>query len=505
MPARLPSVTLALLPLAASIAVAQVHYHEDGRPWKQRVNKGPDAAVPGWFYNLGVTGLRVQLIKERPKHLQVMHVLEGSPAEGQVLVGDVITGAGGKPFQTEHRNGYGMKVFGPHGPIQAFAEALEACQRARRKRGRLTLLIERKGKAARRTLQLGAGLGGYSATYPARCKKSDRVLDQLLAYLAEHQGKNGSWGSPPQDTFAPLAMLASGDRRYLPHVIKSARFHAETTQAKDRSGLINWRYMAAGIVLSEVYLATREAWIKPELAEVLTFLLSSQYTHMSQINPKARETHPGAVPKDALRAHGGWGHNPGFEGYGPIAMITGQGALAMALMSRCGIEVPKHRHQMAYKFLARGTGRNGYLWYADQVAGHDKWADMGRTGASAIACALSPYGDPEHKALAARQAKVIGANPLSFPDTHGSPLMGMAYAAMGARLDPPGFRRLLDANRWWFTLARCPDGSFYYQPNRDNAGYNPKSRIRASAVVAFIMAMRKPALHITGKPYRRKR
>ena len=30
----------------------QVHYHPTGRPWDQRASAGPDAEVPGWYYNL---------------------------------------------------------------------------------------------------------------------------------------------------------------------------------------------------------------------------------------------------------------------------------------------------------------------------------------------------------------------------------------------------------------------------------------------------------------------
>ena len=77
--------------------------------------------------------------------------------------------------------------------------------------------------------------------------------------------------------------------------------------------------------------------------------------------------------------------------------------------------------------------------------------------------------------------------------------MGMAYAAMAANIDPANFRRLMDANRWWFTLAQCPDGSFYYQPNRDNAGYGADARMTATAVTAFIFTIPKRSLVITGK------
>jgi hypothetical protein len=51
-------------------AMAQVHYHDSGHPWKQRVSGGPDAEVPGWYYNLGITGMRAELVADEPKSLQ---------------------------------------------------------------------------------------------------------------------------------------------------------------------------------------------------------------------------------------------------------------------------------------------------------------------------------------------------------------------------------------------------------------------------------------------------
>jgi len=71
-------------------------------------------------------------------------------------------------------------------------------------------------------------------------------------------------------------------------------------------------------------------------------------------------------------------------------MLTAQGALAFALMHRCGIDIDQARHQPAYEFLRRSAGTNGYIWYKDQAAGENDWADMGRTGTSAIAHQLSP-------------------------------------------------------------------------------------------------------------------
>lgn len=491
---------LAVLCLASPLQ-AQVDYHDDDSPWGERAESGPDAEVPGWFYNLGITGLRAQLIADQPKALLIKYVFPKSPASGHVERGDLIVGADGQLFREEHRDGYGERVFGADGPISELAKALEECQSGGG-HGKLALTLRRGSKTHEVVLDVGQKYGTYAATYPGTCAKSDKVLAELLEYIVVYQTKEGSFGDPVHNTFAPLALLASGDAKYLPAVERNVRYHCRDTYPNDKrySALINWTYMSAAIVLSEYHLATGEKWVLPELQEVHDHLANGQYLHMSQINPKAQESHPDSYPRGPKDSHGGWGHNPGFEGYGPIAMLTGQGALAYSLMDRCGIQVDRIRHDAAYEFLKRGAGPNGYVWYGDQIGGGaDGWADMGRTGATGIANFLSPYDDPVYRERALAHAKVIGQHPQSFPDTHGSPPMGMAYAALAANTDPDSFRKLMDANRWWFTMAQCPDGSFYYQPNRDNAGYGSDARMTASSVVAFIFAIPRQSLVITGK------
>lgn len=487
-----------LMLAAAAPLSAQVHYHEDGRPWTERASEGPDAEVPGWFYNLGRTGLRVELVAAAPTHLVVRHVFKDSPAHGRVEVGDHIVGAHGKRFETPHRNGYGMEVFGPQGPLLDFASALEACQ-GKSGDGRIELLLERDGKPRQAVVSVGTSYGEFAPSFPAECKKSARILAELLEQLVAAQRDDGSFWDPVVDTFAPLALIASGKREHLAAAERNARHHARTTKAVDEDSLINWRYMSAGIVLSEFHAATGEAWVLEELEEVRDFLMSSQYTSLAQVNPKAKVSHPDSYPTDARQQHGGWGHNRGFEGYGPIAMLTGQGALTLALLHHCGVKIDRERLDAATAFLERGAGANGYVWYADDVAGDKDWADMGRTGAAGIALHLHPWPNASTKSRARKHSLVIGEHPLSFPDTHGSPIMGMGYAALAANIDPENFRRLMDANRWWFTLAQCTDGSFYYQPNRDNAGYGADSRLSASAVTAFIFSIPKRNLLVTGR------
>ena len=486
-----------LLLCHASTSQAQVDYGNES-PWDQRAKSGPDAKVPGWFYNLGITGLRAQLVRDEPKALLIKYVFPKSPADGQVQIGDRIVGAGGERFKENHRNGYGEKVFGADGPISELAQVLEECQSADRK-GKLPLTLRRGKEIIEVVLDIGTKYGTFSPTFPNQCKKSDLILAELLNYLVGHQQKDGSFGDPVHDTFAPLALLASGEAKYLPAIERNVMYHCGVTKAKDLS-LINWSYMSAAIVLSEYYLATRDEAVLPDLQKVHDLIAKSQYLHMSQIDPKSKKSHPDDFPKGPKDSHGGWGHNPGFEGYGPIAMLTGQGALAYSLMQRCGIKINRKNHDAAYDFLSRGTGKNGYVWYGDKKGGGpNNWADMGRTGATGIANFLSPYDGAVYQERALSHAKVIGTHPQSFPDTHGSPMMGMAYTALAASVDADSFRKLIDANRWWFTMAHCTDGSFYYQPNRDNSYYGSDSRTLASSVTAFILTIPKRGLVMTGK------
>ena len=425
----------------------------------------------------------------------------GSPADGIVAVGDVLTGAGGAAFVEDHQDGYGPDVFGAQGPIGEFAVALEAAQTPTGG-GNLDVTLVRGGMAQDAVIPVGTEYGSFGATYPFNCRKSAQIRAELLDYLVATQGSDGSWGVAPQNTFAPLALLTSDDPEHRAAAEASVQFHAQTTRGDftELRGLDNWRYMAAGIVLSEYYLLTGDADILPELQEVHDFIVRSQYQDRSQVNPRVQLSHPGSFPSTSEEQHGGWGHNPGFEGYGPIAMTTGQGALVLALMERCGIAVRRSRLDAAYDYLQRGTGSNGYLWYLDEVADDNSWADVGRTGASALANYLSPYPDSRYLIDATMHTSLMGTHPESFPDTHGSPTMGMGYAAAALAFDLDNLRSVMDANRFWFALSQCPDGSYYYQPNRDNAGFGADSRITASAVTAFIFSIPLQNLAVTGRP-----
>ena len=444
----------------------------DKPPYHVVTKQGPDAETGGWFINLGITGVRAKLPEERPTEFDVVYIFEDTPAAGVLEVGDRIVGANDTRFATPHKFGYGVGKFGYQGPMMDFASALEASQST----GTLDLLIVRKDTPQSVQLDVGTKYGTYGETYPFDCAKTDRVLAELLPYLAERQKDDGTWNNRPHlNAFAALAMLGSGERQYRGHARKAARaFAQQTNDVIDYGGLDCWKYSLYGIYLAEYHLATGEKWVLDELREINRWL------------------------EQAQMENGGWGHRPasrpGGNGYGSICILTMQARMAWALMQKCGVEVDPKRMKAAHDFVVRGTGDSGYVWYKDGGKNNPGYADMGRTGAAALA---HGFTDEDYD-YAERAAKCIGNHPDTFSDTHGSPILGMVWTALGAAVDDDSFRKLMDHNRWWFALAQCNDGTFYYQLNRDNNAqdYTAAPRLSATAATAVILLMRDRKLQL---------
>lgn len=448
--------------------------------WAKTTKVQPDAQAGGWFINLGITGVRAKITLDAPKVLEVAYVFKETPAHGKLLVGDKITGVNGKEFSVAHKFGYGMKYFGYQGPMMEFGNALEASQRT--SGGKLTLSIVRGGKSMKVILPLGNKYGAFSKTYPYNCKKTDMILSECYAYLLKRQKPDGSWhGRPHINTFAALALLGSKEDSHQAAAKRAAQYCAKVTHDKiSYAGLDCWKYSLYGTFLAEYYLLTKEKWVLKELEEI------NRWLHQAQMR------------------NGGWGHRPanrpGGNGYGAINVITMQAKMAWALMMRCGIKVDAAKYKATHDFVARGTNAIGYVWYKDGGKKNPKYADMGRTGASAMAHYLSPVGGKVYADFAKLNASCIGNHPVTFPDTHGSPLLGMAWTALGALPDPVMFRKLMDHNRWHFALAQCPEGNFYYQPNRDNnpQDFGAAPRLSATATNALILSIKNKRLQMTG-------
>jgi hypothetical protein len=340
-------------------------------------------------------------------------------------------------------------------------------------------------------LQLETKYGKFSDNYPFDCRKSDLILKETCDWLGKAQQPDGLWsGRPHINAFAALALLGSGDKRYLPEVKRAMKAMAEATGGdKNNNGLPVWQYSLYGTALAEYYLNTRDRWVLKELEEINRWLVEAQ--------------HPQTAAPERVHIAGGFGHGPyklsGGNGYGAFNVVTAQAMMAWALMERCGLPVERARFVAAHDFIAKGTNAIGYVWYADGSGG-EGYADMGRTGASALAHYLDPANSEACKAFGKRNAECIGNHPDTFIDTHGCPLLGMVWTALGAATDPVSFRKLMDQNRWALSLSQCPDGSFYYQPNRDNnpQDYTAAPRLAATAATALILTLPRRQLQMTG-------
>ncbi|MCP4746287.1 MAG: hypothetical protein GY874_09135 [Desulfobacteraceae bacterium] len=460
---------------------------EDGTPWSQTTDVGPDAQVPGFFVNLGMTGARAKLSESNLKALFIEYVFPDSPAAGKLEAGDQITGANGKAFETEHKNGWGPENFGGEGPLMDFGNALEQSYGSN---GILTLTVQRGGSTETVEIDVGTEYGAYSDEFPYNCPKADRQREELCAFVASKQESDGTWKGQQTTFIAALALLASGNPEYLPLVKKAAENFAQQTVAEpsiQEGGLRTWRYTFTGIMLAEYYLATGEEWVKKELQEIKTWLTAAQLTNENQlINDNT----------GLMDRFGGWGHKAFMSGYGPFSMLTAQALTALSLIERCGIEVDKTVLENGYKFLADATNQAGYVWYRNKVASEDRWGDIGRTGASAVAHYLSPISN----SVADLHAGFIGVDNhyKSFPDTHGNCILGMSWVAMGAAYNPESFSTLMNYHRYWFALAQTHDGNqFVSQPSRGGK-YDSDPRVFLSATMALMFYIKDQTLQMTG-------
>jgi hypothetical protein len=199
-------------------------------------------------WTLGATGARRWIFSEgfatsKARQIAITKVAKGSPADGILNVGDVILGVGGKPFSNDPRPEFGKAL--------NLAETEAAG-------GKLLLTRWRNGKAEEIALQLPV-LGSYSTTAPFDCPKSKRIFEQGCAALAKRVASPNYKDNPISRSLNALALLASGDPKYLPLVKKetawAADFSAESMQT--------WYYGYVISLLAEYKMATGDESVVP--------------------------------------------------------------------------------------------------------------------------------------------------------------------------------------------------------------------------------------------------
>ena len=123
-------------------------------------------------HHLGPTGL---FGVTSPTDIKITKVLEGSPADGKIKVGDVLVAAGGIPFKEDTR--------------PQLAAAIDQAETQQAK-GLLSLTLKGGSKV---DLQLKV-LGSYSATAPYNCPKTEAIITQTADVLDRALWHPWIWG-----------------------------------------------------------------------------------------------------------------------------------------------------------------------------------------------------------------------------------------------------------------------------------------------------------------------
>jgi hypothetical protein len=390
-------------------------------------------------WNLGATGLRGWMFTENfatktARQIKVTAVAEGSPAHGTMQVGDVILGVGGKPFSYDPRTEFGKAL--------TFAESGAGA-------GKFVLTRWRDGKQEEVTITLPV-LGSYSGTAPFECAKSKLILEKGCATLAKQIADPSYNPDPIVRSLNALALLASGNKEYLPLVKREAQRAAEYPD----KGYRTWYFGYVMMLAAEYKLATGDDSVMPGLRRL------------------ALETAKGQS------AVGSWGHDFArpdgrLKGYG---MMNAPGlplTISLAMARAAGVDDPQVSAaiERSLRLLRFYIGK-GAIPYGDHGAWMEGHEDNGKCGMAAVLFDLT--GEDKGAEFFARMS--LSAHGGERDCGHTGNFFNITWAMPGVSLSGPHATGawMKEFGAWYYDLARCWDGTFAHQgpPEPDFDSYH---------------------------------
>lgn len=448
--------------LAGLLAVPFSSAAPKGTMVKPDFTKGdpiPEGADHDW--NLGATGARGWMFTDRmvttdARQISVTKVDAGSPSDGTLAVGDVILGVGGKPFS--------------HDPRTEFGKALTAAEAVD---GNLSLIRWRAGKEEVVTVKLPV-LGTYSATAPHDCPKSKLILKKGCEALAKSMASSRNRQNALPRALNALALLASGDDKYLPLVKEEAEWASNFTA----DGMATWYYGYLMLLVSEYTIATGDE------------------SFMAGLRRIAMESAKGQS------AVGSWGHkfaepSGRLSGYG---MMNSTGIVlttALALAREAGVKDPEVADAIERSAnLLRFYSGKGAIPYGDHVEWMQTHEDNGKCGMAAVL--FSILGETEHAEFFSRMGVASHGNER---DTgHTGNFFNLTWAMPAVALSGPQATGawMGEFGAWYFDLARRWDGTFVHLGPPKMRG---DSYWSWDATGAYLLAYAMPLkhIHLTGK------
>jgi len=437
-------------------------------------------------WQLGPTGMNGWLFSVKmdngasrdARQILVTFIEKGSPADGKILLQDVIIGVDGKMFTQDAR--------------RQLAAAIVAAE-TKEKQGCLDLKIWRpsaelggtKGKETDVSLTLKV-LPKSSSTAPYACPKTEAIIDAACDFLKEKPLQPGWLGY-----INATGMLATGRTDLMPKLKTFAHevcIPGEVLNVDIHQSMLCWTWSYKLIFLCEYYLVTEDSHVLPTITEYATKLAMGQ------------------------SGVGTWGHSVASRGYndgklhgrlGGYGAINQMGLTAMIglpLAQKCGVDNKEIRDA-----IARGNVffsyyiDKGAIPYGDHRPNTRWFDDNGKSGSAAVMFDL--IGNRRGAEFYSNM--VLGSAPSGREAGHTghfwSHLWGGVGAARSGRTGMEAFMKEMD---FIFTLERGTAGNFVFQGNAGEAGKQGESKLKSwdcTGARLLQLCVPRKRLYITGR------
>lgn len=421
----------------------------------------PEGANHDW--TLGATGARGWMFSDKlvtvdARQVAITQVAEDSPADGVLAVGDVILGVGGEKFS--------------HDPRTELGKALTTAE-STAGRGRLSLIRWRAGKTRKVSLRLPI-LGTYSATAPYDCQKSERILERGCRALAKRVADPSYQQNPITRSLNALALLASGNARYVPLVRKEARWAADYSADSFQT----WYYGYVIMLLAEYVMVTGDDEVMPGLRRLALEAAAGQ------------------------SIVGSWGHrfarsDGRLGGYG---MMNSPGlplTISLVLARTAGVDDPAVARaiERSARLLRFYVGK-GAIPYGDHRPWIQTHEDNGKCGMAAVLFGL--LGESPRAEFFSRMS--VASHGAERDTGHTGNFFNILWSLPGVAQSGPHASGawMSEFGSWYFDMARRWDGSFLHQgpPAMKKDSYQGWD-CSGAYLLAYALPLRK--IHLTGK------
>ena len=337
---------------------------------------------------------------------------------------------------------------------------------------------------------------------PPVVRDREQQVKAALAWLAKNQQPDGGWISGLGEnrpaivvttSWCALALLASDDQRYLPHVKRAANFVAKNLFKDPHPAPLpenwdqgNWKIAIGGLFLCEYYARLKRdpEYRSPQVQELLASVVKESCQRME--------------------ASGGWGHTPRVKnvlGYLELEVMSNWMLATLGAAQRLGIDVPADKLKQGLQYVEDcSDAKNGGVAYSTQKDLKEFGCPC-RTGGALFAFGiLGKSNQPVYR----RMADYWKRERADSGEGHGSVALGLLASSLGARQIGP------DA---WHAFQRQFFPGILQHGNNDGTfkhltGKTPQAQgcdhqlgpAYNTGVYALILQLDRDTLHFMGRP-----